>query len=83
LQKVTNRKVIQTLRQILHPTKGKLFLITSTSIEDILYKLYDCQPLGPLKKTQIRIEHDKLANDFASWGSWDGAERLGMDTPAD
>jgi len=30
----------------------------------------------------MKIEHDKLVNDFASWGSWDGAESLGMDTPA-
>jgi len=83
LNEVTNRKIIQTLRQILHPTKGKIFLITSTSVEDVLYKLYDCPPFGPLRKTSMKIEHDKLVNDFASWGSWDGAERLGMDTPAD
>jgi hypothetical protein len=81
--KVTNRKVVQTLRQILHPTKGKLFLITSTSIEDILYKLYDSPPLGPLKRTTMKIEHDKLVNDFALWGSWDGAKTLCMDIPAD
>jgi EEF1A lysine methyltransferase 1 len=81
--KVTNRKVVQTLRQILHPTKGKLFLITSTSIEDVLYKLYDYPPVGPLRKTSMKIEHDKLVNDFALWRSWDGAETLGMDTPVD
>jgi len=83
LNEVTNRKVVQTLRQILHPTKGKLFLITSTSIEDILYKLYDRPPLGPLRRTPMKIEHDKLVNDFALWGSWDGAKRLCMDTPVD
>ena len=31
----------------------------------------------------MQIEHGRLVNDFASWGSWDGAERLGMDTPAE
>lgn len=57
--------------------------MTSTSVEDILYKLYDSPPLGPLRKTSMQIEHGRLVNDFASWGSWDGAERLGMDTPAE
>jgi len=81
LNEVTNHKVVQTLRQILHPTKGKLFLMTSTSVEDVLYNLYDYPPLGPLRKTSMKIEHDRLGNDFASWGSWDGAESFGMDTP--
>ena len=66
--KVTDRKVAQTLRQILHSTKGKLFLKASTSVEDVLYKLYDSPPLGPLR---MKID-DKLVNDFASWGLWDG-----------
>lgn len=83
LAKVTNHKVVQTLRQILHPTKGKLFLITSTSIEDILHKLYDSPPLGPLRRTPMKIEHDKLVNDFALWVSWDGLKSLRMDTPVD
>jgi len=83
LNEVTNRKVVQTLRQILHPTKGKLLLITSTSIEDVLYKLYDSPPLGPLRRASMKIEHDKLVNDFALWGSWDGAKNLCMTTPTD
>ena len=30
----------------------------------------------------MKIEHDKLVNDFASWGSWDGAENFGIETPS-
>jgi len=78
LNEITNRKLSQTLRQILNP-KGKLVVITSTSVEDVLYKLYDTTPLGPLRKTSIDVEHGRLANDFACWGSWEGAEALGKD----
>lgn len=77
---VTNRKVIQTLRQILHPTRGKVLLLTSTSIEPTLHKLYAEAPLGPLRKTALTVEHGKLANDFACWGSWDGAEDFGKNS---
>ncbi|PPQ69233.1 hypothetical protein CVT25_006950 [Psilocybe cyanescens] len=78
LNEVTNKKVVQTLRQLLHP-KSKLIVVTSTSVEDILEKLYSSPPLGPLRKTSIDPEHGRLANDFACWGSWDGAENLGKD----
>jgi len=78
LNEVTNAKVIRTLRQILH-LNSKLILLTSTSIEDILSKLYNTPPLGPLRRTSIDPEHGRLANDFACWGSWDGAENLGKD----
>ncbi|KIM39081.1 hypothetical protein M413DRAFT_75189 [Hebeloma cylindrosporum] len=77
LNEVTNKKLLQTLKQILHPTKGKLLLLTSTSVEKIIEKVYDAPPIGPLRKTSIEIEHGQLANDFACWGSWDGAENLG------
>ncbi|KAF8972508.1 putative N6-adenine methyltransferase-domain-containing protein [Flammula alnicola] len=80
LNEVTNTKLRQTLRQILHPTKGKLILLTSTSVEDIIQKLYDSPPVGPLRRTSIDIEHGRLANDFACWGSWEGAEDLGRET---
>lgn len=69
--------MVKTLRQILHPTRGKLVLLTSTSIEPILHRLYDSPPLGPLRKTDIEVEHGRLANDFACWASFDGAEELG------
>ena len=75
--KVTNKKLAQTLKQILHPTKGKLLLITSTSVEEIIQRIYDAPPLGPLRKTSIEVEHGQLANDFACWGSWEGAKDLG------
>ncbi|KAF9446783.1 hypothetical protein P691DRAFT_761334 [Macrolepiota fuliginosa MF-IS2] len=76
LNEVTNAKLIQTLRQILKPT-AKLILVTSTSVEDVIAKLYDAPPLGPMRKTELMVEHGQLANDFACWGSWDGAEIFG------
>ncbi|KAF8168462.1 putative N6-adenine methyltransferase-domain-containing protein [Crassisporium funariophilum] len=77
LNEVTNVKLVQTLRPILHPTKGRVILITSTSVEDVIHKLYDSFPIGPMRKTSIVVEHGKLVNDFACWGSWHGAEDLG------
>lgn len=74
---VTNENVIKTLRQLLHPTRGKLILLTSTSIEEIIFRLYDKQPIGPLRKMALKVEHGQLANDFACWGSWEGAENIG------
>jgi len=52
-------------------------LITSISVEEIIQKVYDAPPLGPLRKTSIEIDHGQLANDFACWGSWEGADNLG------
>ncbi|KAF5355864.1 hypothetical protein D9756_004336 [Leucocoprinus leucothites] len=76
LNEITNVKVCQTLRQVLKPT-AKLILLTSTSIEDVIEKLYSVPPLGPMKKTALKVEHGQLANDFACWGSWEGAETFG------
>ncbi|KXN86155.1 hypothetical protein AN958_10457 [Leucoagaricus sp. SymC.cos] len=69
LNEVTNAKLCQTLRQIIKLT-GKLILITSTSVEDVIEKLYNAPPLGPMEKTALKVEHGQLANDFACWGSW-------------
>ncbi|KAF5338225.1 hypothetical protein D9758_012860 [Tetrapyrgos nigripes] len=79
LNEITNQKLSQTLRQILHPTRGKLLVITSTSVEPVLFKVYSDAPLGPLRKTALNVEHGQLANDFASWGSWEGAEKFGAE----
>ncbi|THV01279.1 hypothetical protein K435DRAFT_655583, partial [Dendrothele bispora CBS 962.96] len=79
LNEITNKKLSQTLRQILHPTRGKLLVITSTSAEPILQKVYNEAPLGPLRKTAVDIEHGQLANDFASYGFWQDAEKFGTD----
>ncbi|KAG6809063.1 hypothetical protein H0H93_016147, partial [Arthromyces matolae] len=49
LNEVTNKKVLQTIRQILHPTQGKLLLTTSTSIKDVVQRLYDQPPVGPMR----------------------------------
>ncbi|KAJ7020228.1 putative N6-adenine methyltransferase-domain-containing protein [Mycena alexandri] len=76
LNEYTNANVVKTLHQIMRPT-GKLIVITSTSVTSVLDKLYDSAPLGPLRKTQIEVEHGQLRNDFACWGSWEGAEELG------
>ena len=76
---VTNTKLRTTLRKILHPTKGKLILLTSASVEEILEKLYDAPPVGPLRRTAFDPEHGQLANSFACWGSWVGAEDFGRE----
>ncbi|KAJ3572312.1 hypothetical protein NP233_g3155 [Leucocoprinus birnbaumii] len=76
LNEVTNEKVCQTLRQVLKPT-AKLILLTSTSVIDVIEKLYKAPPLGPMKQTALTVEHGQLANDFACWGSWEGAESFG------
>jgi len=73
---VTNVKLCQTLRQVLKP-RAKLLLITSTSVEGVIEKLYNAPPLGPMKKTVLAVEHEQLANDFAAWGSWADAEYFG------
>jgi hypothetical protein len=45
----------------------------------MIKKLYNCPPLGPMRKTALEVEHGQLANDFACWGSWEGAGSFGMD----
>ncbi|GLB36729.1 putative probable N6-adenine methyltransferase [Lyophyllum shimeji] len=77
LNETTNAKLIQTISQILHPQRGKLVLITSNSIEDVLRRLYEKPPLGPLRLTSLDPEHGGLANEFCCWGSWEGAEDFG------
>ncbi|KJA13626.1 hypothetical protein HYPSUDRAFT_195691, partial [Hypholoma sublateritium FD-334 SS-4] len=79
LNEVTNAKLRTTLRKILHPTKGRLVLLTSTSVEEVLAKVYDAPPLGPLRRTAFDPEHGQLANSFACWGSWAGAESFGLE----
>lgn len=77
LNETTNRKLIQTIRQILHPQRGKLILITAPSIESVLHQLYNEPPIGPLRLTSLDPEHGGLANEFRCWGSWEGAEEFG------
>ncbi|TFK38681.1 putative N6-adenine methyltransferase-domain-containing protein, partial [Crucibulum laeve] len=77
LNEITNAKVAQTLRLILHPTRGRLLLLTSTSIEDVIRQVYAEPPLGPLKKARMEVQHGRLANDFACWGTWEGVENWG------
>ncbi|KAJ2922382.1 hypothetical protein H1R20_g14715, partial [Candolleomyces eurysporus] len=77
LNEVTNRKISTTLRQIMKSKDSKLLLLTSTSVEDVVKQVYDEPPVGPLKRTALVVEHGQLANDFASWGSWEGAENFG------
>ncbi|KAF8641533.1 hypothetical protein AX16_009910 [Volvariella volvacea WC 439] len=82
LNEDTNTKLSTTLKLLLHPTKGKLVLLTSVSIEDILRRIYASPPIGPLRRTTLEVEHNRLANDFACWGTWDGAEDFGASEPA-
>ncbi|KAJ6474469.1 putative N6-adenine methyltransferase-domain-containing protein [Mycena vitilis] len=76
LNEYTNANIVKTLRQIMRPS-GKLIVITSTSVSDILDKVYDSPPLGPLRKTGIEVQFGQLRNDFACWASWEGSETLG------
>ncbi|KAF8140766.1 putative N6-adenine methyltransferase-domain-containing protein [Mycena galopus ATCC 62051] len=78
LNEYTNANVVKTLRQIMKPS-AKLIVLTSTSIVEILEKLYDSPPLGPLRTTKIEVLHDQLRNDFACWASWEGSEELGAE----
>jgi len=54
-------------------------LITSTSVEDVIERLYTESPIGPLRRTSLYPEHGQLANDFAAYGSWEGAEEFGKE----
>ncbi|KIK66012.1 hypothetical protein GYMLUDRAFT_239673 [Collybiopsis luxurians FD-317 M1] len=72
----TNIKIAQTIRQILRPS-GKLIVITSKSVVPALREIYNEPPLGPLKEAALVVEHGRLTNDFACWGSWEGAEHFG------
>ncbi|KAE9397256.1 hypothetical protein BT96DRAFT_966267 [Gymnopus androsaceus JB14] len=76
LNERTNQKLAQTLRQILRPN-GKLIILTSKSVEPVLHEIYSEAPLGPLRECALVVEHGRLANDFACWGSWNGAENFG------
>ncbi|KAJ7073453.1 putative N6-adenine methyltransferase-domain-containing protein [Mycena belliarum] len=78
LNERTNRNIVATLRQIMRPA-GKLVVITSTSVSDVLERLYDAAPLGPLRRTKVDVLHGRLQNDFACWGSWDGADEFGVE----
>ncbi|KAJ3723861.1 putative N6-adenine methyltransferase-domain-containing protein [Lentinula raphanica] len=78
LNERTNKKLAQTLRQILRPN-GKLIIITSKSVESALHETYNEAPLGPLRETALVVEHSRLANDFACWGSWDDAQHFGKE----
>ncbi|KAJ7447867.1 putative N6-adenine methyltransferase-domain-containing protein [Mycena galericulata] len=77
LNEYTNAHVVKSLRQIMRPS-GKLIVLTSISVTSVLEKLYDSPPVGPLRKTKIEVVHGQLRNDFACWGSWEGAEALGL-----
>ncbi|PPQ63544.1 hypothetical protein CVT24_004774 [Panaeolus cyanescens] len=78
LNEKTNVKLKTTVDQIIKPATGKLVMITSTIVEKIIQNLYGESPIGHLKRTAIEVEHaNQLGNDFAVWGSWDGAEDFG------
>lgn len=68
---VTNKKLARTLSHILHPTKGRLVLLTSTSVEHLFPDIYGSAPLGPLYKSRIKVSHaGGIANNFGVWTSW-------------
>lgn len=76
---VTNRHLAQGLKELLHPTKGKLVLITSTSV-GCLSEVYGSVPqLGPLRRAKLLPEHVGLRNNFACWTTWEGGEEFGSE----
>ncbi|KAF9042156.1 putative N6-adenine methyltransferase-domain-containing protein [Panaeolus papilionaceus] len=78
LNEKTNVKLKKTVDQIIKPSTGKLVILSSTMVEKILHSLYDGSPIGRLRRTAMQVEHaNQLGNDFAIWGSWDGAEDFG------
>ncbi|KZP17500.1 hypothetical protein FIBSPDRAFT_920660 [Athelia psychrophila] len=79
LNELTNRHLARALKQLLHPTKGKLVLITSTSVA-CLSEVYGKVPqLGALRMTKLQPEHTGLRNDFACWTTWEGGENFGAE----
>lgn len=69
----TNRYFAQTLNSLLHPTTGKLVLLTSTSTRAFLPAVYASPPAGPLYRTDFAVEHagSRLQNEFGVWTSWE------------
>ena len=74
----TNEKLVKTVNKIIKPD-GKFLILTSPSVEDVLEKVYAAPPVGPLKRTPLVPKHGQLANAFACWGSWDGAEEFSLE----
>ena len=74
----TNEKLAVTVDKVLKPD-GKLMMITSPSVEEVLEKVFAVPPVGPLKRTRLEVKHGQLANACACWGSWDGAEDFGSE----
>jgi len=80
LRTATNENIAKTLSLLLNPNSSRLVIITSSTVP-LLAETYASLPtLGPLRRVpQIEVEHESgLANDFACWGSWDGAEEWGV-----
>ncbi|TRM62433.1 putative N6-adenine methyltransferase-domain-containing protein [Schizophyllum amplum] len=84
LNEDTNAKVIEALKLLLAPN-AKLLILTGTSTEPILERLYNAPPLGPLVRTALEVKHEggRLSNDFGCWGSWPESKDLGRDVSDD
>lgn len=76
---VTNRHLARALKQLLHPTKGKLVLITSTSVVCLSEVYGEVPQLGALRMAKLQPEHTRLRNGFACWTTWEGGERFGAE----
>ncbi|KAK4057472.1 Protein-lysine N-methyltransferase efm5 [Microbotryomycetes sp. JL221] len=71
LNEVTNQKLAKTLKLLLKP-RGRLILLTSTSVEHLFDSIYTDEPVGPLRKTDIQVTHaGGIANSFGVWANWD------------
>lgn len=77
----TNQLVAKSLAFLLHPTKARLLLLTSTSVSfDALRSIYGTLPqLGPLREVtseEAKVKHDggRIQNPFGMWASWEGGE---------
>ena len=79
VMQVTNIHLARTLKQLLHPTKGKLVLITSAHLACLSEVYGDVPQLGRLRVTKLQPEHVGLKNNFACWTTWEGGEYFGSD----
>lgn len=57
----------RTLRLLFHD-ESKLVVLTSTSVRDQVESIYSKPPLGPVKETQVQVEHaGGISNEFGCW----------------
>ncbi|KAK4700440.1 EEF1A lysine methyltransferase 1, partial [Phenoliferia sp. Uapishka_3] len=73
MNEITNLNLAKTLKALLHPTRGRLILLTSTSVEHHFENVYGEPPLGPLKRVEeLVVRHEGgLSNGYGVWSSFE------------